>query len=81
MYLARLSDEGELSVWQIEGLTAESNNHGGFRFEKARPKVWRYGERPDGLAVLCGGGWAAIKHTEAIAIMSVHAAAEQLEAA
>jgi hypothetical protein len=81
MYLARLTDGGGLSVWEIAGVIAAERGHHGYVPGVETPRTWRFGKRRDAGPMLCGAGWASIKHTEAIAIMSVHAASEQMEAA
>jgi hypothetical protein len=82
MYLARLTDEGDLTTYEVDDSALAYGDSPGHSWAvKREPRTWRYGARNDDNPMLCCGGWASIRHTAAIAIMFVQAAAEQREAA
>ena len=77
MWLARISDGGSQMVVEIDDLTTvwpyRAGENGQWVQVLRKPKVWRFGERPDGKPVLGSGGWAAIADSPERAIESAFA--------
>ena len=78
MYLARLTDQGELRVCEIDPLELDvdrlDKDKVYLRTRKRAPKEWRF-------TGYSGPGWAAIRDARDTAIAVVHALREHREAA
>jgi len=83
MYLARLTDDGELSVYELAGESVVEFDPGKLWF-KTGPRAreqWRFGKPGSSNPLLRECGWAAIRTTARSAVAAVHALREHREAA
>lgn len=67
MYLARITDEGDLKVYPV--------------MEWSEARTWRFGKPSAWASAMRDCGWASIQRGSKAAIAAVHAVMEQREAA
>ena len=83
MYLARLTDDGELGVWEIDPIVILDMNHTKTKIIRGERGhvTWRFGKPSHSNPYMRETGWAAIRSTARSAIAAVHAARECREVA
>jgi hypothetical protein len=80
MYLARLTDDGDLTVYEIDGWEIEDFHKAKvcIKTQRRTAREWRFGPKEGDY---WPRGWAAIRLTARGAIAAVHALREFREAA